>query len=230
MKKTVIIGLIVAFALGACVLPAIPAPNRGSTPNTGPTANVAGTVDAALKTAVAQTLTAQPTITSAAPTDTPVATDTPITFVEASPIPGTIDSATVTSTSIPDLTTTPATATSGPADSISTATLAAANPATLIPTLTIRTYGTLPPAVPSGDITLINKAKTQAYISLQVTSIDGRYAIIEYPVVGKISIKAPTGFYLYVAWVGGNKMVGNFRLSGNEDLSIILYKDKVVIQ
>ena len=229
MKKTVIIGLIVAFALGACVLPAIPAPNTGSTPNTGPTADVAGTVDAVLKTAVAQTLTTQPTITSAPPTDTPVATDTPITFVEASPVPGITESSPATLTSIPDLTTTPATATSGPADSTTTATLAAA-PSTLIPTLTIRTYGTLPPAVPSGNITLVNKAKTQAYISLQVTSIDGRYAIIEYPVVGTISIKAPTGFYLYVAWVGGNKMVGNFRLRGNEDLSIILYKDKVVIQ
>ena len=224
MKKTFILGLIVAFALGACVLPTIPTPNTGSTPNTGATADVAGTVDALLKTAVAQTLTAQPTITSAP------ATDTPITFVEASPIPITTESPTATLTSIADLTTTPATATSGPADAAFTATLAAANPATLIPTLTIRLYGTLPPAVPSGDITLINKSKTEAYISLQVTSIDGRYAIIEYPVVGTISIKAPTGFYLYVAWVGGNKMVGNFRLRGNEDLSIILYKDKVVIQ
>jgi hypothetical protein len=231
MKKTVILGLIVAFVLGACVLPTIPTPNTGSTPDTGPTADVAGTVDALLKTAVAQTLTAQPALTSAPPTDAPVGTDTPITFVEASPIPGTTDSATVTSTSIPDLTTTPATATSGPADAAFTATLAAAaNPATLIPTLTIRLYGTLPPAVPSGDITLINKSKTEAYISLQVTSIDGRYAILEYPVVGTISIKAPTGFYLYVAWVGGNKMVGNFRLRGNEDLSITLHKDKVVIQ
>ena len=224
MKMTVILGSIVALALGACVLPAISTPNTGSTPNIGPNADVAGTVDAMLKTAVAQTLTAQPTVTSALPTDTP------ITFVESSPVPVTTDSPTATLTSIPDLTTTPATATSGAADATFTATLAAANPATLIPTLTIRTYGTLPPAVPSGDLTLVNKAKTQAYISLQVTSIDGRYAIIEYPVVGQISIKAPTGFYLYVAWVGGNKMVGNFRLHGNEDLSIILYQDKVVIQ
>ena len=229
MKKHVILGVIVAFALAGCVLPAIPTSNPGSTPNTGPTADVAGTVDALLKTAVAQTSTAQPTVTSAASSDTPIATDTPITFVEASPVPVITESSPATLTSIPDLTTTPATATSGPADSAITATLAAV-PSTLIPTLTIRTYGTLPPAVPSGDITLVNKAKTQAYISLQVTSIDGRYAIIEYPVVGRISIKAPTGFYLYVAWVGGNKMVGNFRLSGNEALSIILYKDKVVIQ
>ena len=91
-------------------------------------------------------------------------------------------------------------------------------------------YGTLPPAVPSSDIRLINKSKTQAYISLQVTSTDGRYAIIEYPVTGTITVQAPLGSYLYVAWVGGNKMVGNFKLHGNEELSITLYKDKVVIK
>jgi hypothetical protein len=223
MKKTIIPGVIVALILGACVLPAIPVPDTGSTPSPGPTADVAGTVDAMLKTVVAQTLTAQPTVTSAPPTEMLVATETPITFVESSPIPGITYTPSVTSTTLPDLTTTPA-------DATSTATLAAANPTTSIATLTIRTYGTLPPAVPSSDITLINKSKTQAYISLQVTTIDDRYAILEYPVVGTVNVKAPLGYYLYVAWVGGNKMVGNFRLHGNEDLSITLYKDKVVIK
>lgn len=224
MKKTVILGLIVALALGACVLPAIPTSNTGSTPNpnTGPTVDVAGTADSTLKTALAQTLTAQPTVTSVPPTDTP-------TPVLESFVPVTVESSTFTTTPIADLTTTPATATSGPGDSISTATLAAVVPGTSIPTLTIRLWGTLPPAIPSSDIVLINKSKTQAYISLQVTSPDGRYAVIEYPVVGRIEIKAPIGSYLYVAWVGGNKMVGNFRLHGNEELSITLYKDKVDI-
>jgi len=224
MKKTIILGLIVALALGGCVLPAIPTTDTGSTPNpnAGPTVDVAGTVDAMLKTAVIQTLTAQPTVTFVPPTETPTA-------VLESFVPVTVESSTFTTTPIADLTSTPATATSGPGDSISTATLAAVIPGTSIPTLTIRLWGTLPPAVPSSDIILINKSKTQAYISLQVTSPDGRYAVIEYPVVGRIEIKAPIGSYLYVAWVGGNKMVGNFRLHGNEELSITLYKDKVDI-
>ncbi|MGZ9221694.1 MAG: hypothetical protein ACXW4Q_06265 [Anaerolineales bacterium] len=220
MKKTVILGLIVALALGGCVLPAIPTTNIGSTPNTGPTVDVAGTVDAILKTALAQTLTAQPTVTSVPPTDTP-------TSVLESFVPVTIVASTFTATPVTDPATTPATATGGPGDSISTATLAAVVPGTSIPTLTIRLWGTLPPAVPSSDIILINKSKTQAYISLQVTSPDGRYAVLEYPVVGRIEIKAPIGSYLYVAWVGGNKMVGNFKLHGNEELSITLYKDKI---
>ena len=222
MKKLVILGLVVALTLGGCVLPAIPTTNTSSTPNpnAGPTVDVAGTVDAMMKTAVLQTLTAQPTITSVPATDTPTA-------VLESFVPVTVESSTSTTTPIADLTSTPATATSGPADATFTATLAAANPATSIPTLTIRLWGTLPPAVPSSDIILINKSKTQAYISLQVTSPDGRYAVVEYPVVGRMEIKAPIGSYLYVAWVGGNKMVGNFRLHGNEELSITLYKDKI---
>jgi hypothetical protein len=220
MKKTVILASTVVLLLGACVLPAVPNPNVGSTPNTGPTADVDATVNAILSTSFAQTLTAQPIL----PTDTP----TPV--IEVSPTLGMSDTPTATFTTTPDLTTTPATATGGPSSATSTATLAAANPATSIPTLTIRLYGTLPPAVPSSDIRLINKSKTEAYISLQVTSPDGRYAVIEYPVTGTIDIKAPLGSYLYVAWVGGRKMVGNFRLHGNESLSITLYRDKVIIK
>jgi hypothetical protein len=110
-----------------------------------------------------------------------------------------------------------------------TATLASGQ-ITPIWTLAIRTYGTLPPAVPFSYVTLINKAKAEAYISLQVTMPDGSYSIIEYPVEGRVRIKAPVGSYLYVAWVGGRKMVGEFRLRHNDDLSITLFKDSVVIK
>jgi hypothetical protein len=60
--------------------------------------------------------------------------------------------------------------------------------------------------------------------------LDGSNTVIEYPVKGRIKIEAPVGFYNYVAWVGGRKMVGEFRLHNNEDLSITLYRDKVVIK
>ncbi|HEX6271162.1 MAG TPA: hypothetical protein VFZ43_13060 [Anaerolineales bacterium] len=224
MKKAVVLAATVVLVAGACVLPTIPNINTGSTPNTEPAVDVAETAEAVLQTAVAQTLMAQPTFTSAPPTVTATS------VIASSPTPGITDSPIVTFTSSSDLTTTPATATSGPADTLATATLAAITPATLIPTLTIRLWGTLPPAVPSSDIRLINRSKTQAYISLQVTSNDGRYAVLEYPVAGTIDIKAPVGHYLYVAWVGGNKLVGNFRLHGNEALSITLYKDRVDIK
>jgi hypothetical protein len=59
---------------------------------------------------------------------------------------------------------------------------------------------------------------------------DGNYSIIEYPVEGRVRIQAPVGSYLYVAWVGGRKMVGEFRLHQNDDVSITLYRDRVVVR
>jgi hypothetical protein len=224
MKKTVVVLIsIFAILLSACTAIFTP------TPGTGPTVDTAGTSDALFKTAVAQTLTAQPTL--------PVATDTATLPVE-SPTLQVTDTPVMleTFTSVPNLTTTPVTATSGTAGvtsvpelGTSTATLTS-NQLTASPTLGIRTYGTLPPAVPFAHVILVNKAKVEAYISLQVTMPDGKFSIIEYPVQGTIKVKAPIGQYLYVAWVGGNKMVGNFRLHDNEDMIITLYKNKVTLK
>jgi hypothetical protein len=220
MKKIVIV-VLAAHLLGACLpLTSTPGP-------TGPTVDIAGTVQAGAQTSVAQTLTALPTITVA-----------PVTDTATPPIALPSDTATTdpsTATLVPSLTTTPATATSVPANTAftSTATLASAPGAatlTSIPTLTIRTYGTLPPAVPFATVFLVNKAKTEAYISLQVTTVQGGPTIIEYPVEGTVKIHAPIGEYLYVAWVGGRKMVGNFRLKQVDELTITLFRDKVVIE
>jgi hypothetical protein len=218
MKKLAIV-VLAAHILGACLPFGTPTPGPA-----GPTVDVAGTVQAGAQTSVAQTLTALPTITVAPVTDTatpPIAVPTDT----ATSVPS-------TATLVPNLTTTPVTATVVPAIT-STATLASA-PGTVtitsIPTLTIRTYGTLPPAVPYADVILVNKAKAEAYISLQVTTVQGGPTIIEYPVEGTVKIQAPTGFYLYVAWVGGRKMVGEFRLRGNDELTITLFKDRVEIK
>jgi hypothetical protein len=101
---------------------------------------------------------------------------------------------------------------------------------TASPTLGIRLYGTLPPWVPFTNITLVNQARAEAYISLQVTLNDGRYSILEYPVSRRVKVKAPLGSYIYVAWIGGAKFVGSFRLSEADSLTIYLYRDKVVIR
>ena len=226
MQKTVVVlSSILALLLGACSQ----IPGFTPTPGTGPTVDSAATSDALFKTAVAQTLTAQPTVTSVPATPTAVIPVASPTLVATDTPPATV-------TTLADLTTTPVTATSGavtttvpPANVTATPTLVSGQ-VTAIWTLAVRTYGTLPPAVPFSQVTLVNKAKTEAYISLQVTMPDGKYSIIEYPVEGSVKIQAPVGSYLYVAWVGGNKMVGNFRLHNNDDISILLYKDKIVIK
>ncbi len=223
MKKTVLVLVSTfAFLMGACG--GLPIPTLPS----GPTVDSAATSDSLFRTAVAQTLTAQPSPSVSETATTPV--ESPVLPASDTPIP------TETFTPVVDLTTTPATATEGAATPTGatpnltfTATLAVGQ-VTASPTLGIRTYGTLPPAVPYSQITLINKANTEAYISLQVTMPDGKYSIIEYPVEGRIKIQAPVGSYLYVTWVGGRKMVGEFRLHGNEDLTITLFRDKVVVK
>lgn len=226
MKKTaVILCSVFALLLAACqnILTPTVAP--------GPTIDSAATSDSLFRTAVAQTLTAQPSPTS-------VLFDTPTLPAESPTLPPPTEVLPDISTATlpPDIAATPvtatfeiATATTGPADTAPTATLAVGQ-VTAVWTLAVRKYGTLPPAVPSSQVTLVNKAKTEAYISLQVTMPDGQYSILEYPVEGSIKIQAPVGSYLYVTWVGGRKMVGDFRLRNDQDLTITLYRDRVEIK
>lgn len=231
MKKTVVVmGLICALSLGACQGIFTP------TPSPGPTVDTAATSDSMFKTAVVQTLTAQPTVTVTASVPPPTPSPTAVVAVASPTLPVTdtppATSASTGNTSTPTSTTNTSTTATGnfpTATTGGTPTLAAGQ-ITAIWTLAVRKYGTLPPAVPFSTITLVNKANAEAYISLQVTMPDGKYSVIEYPVKNSVKIQAPVGYYLYVAWVGGNKMVGNFRLHQNDEFSILLYKDKVVIK
>ena len=241
MKKTIVLASLLALLFSACSQ----IPGLTPTPGTGPTVDSAATADALFKTAVAQTLTARATLPSGSTTDTatvtvasPVisVTDTPTATAVLAVTDTPAVAQTATATQIIDLSATSVTATGSvptatniPANTTSTATFVVGQ-ATPTWTLAVRTYGTLPPAVPFSNITLVNKARAEAYISLQVTMPDGKYSIIEYPVEGRIKIQAPVGSYLYVTWVGGRKMVGEFRLKNNDDLTITLYRDRVIVQ
>jgi hypothetical protein len=212
--KRVLLLVAVVLSLGAC----LPFPNIV---NPTATVDIAATNQANLQTSVALTLTAQPTLSPVPVTDT-------ATLPEASPTFPATDTPLPADPLLNNLTTTPETATSVPDTLTATPVLAAAQP-TATWTLAVRTYGTLPPQVPFGHITLINKAKAEAYISLHV-DLDGSNTVIEYPVQGTRSIQAPTGSYRYVAWVGGREMVGEFRLKRDQDLTIVLYRDRVEIK
>jgi len=212
MKKFTVFALICSFALNGCQF-ILPAP-------TNPTAivDIAATVNSNGQTASAQTLTAQPSSTTAPVSDTPLpplVTDTVLAN---------------TDTPFPNLTTTPATATGGAAGiPTNTLTTASGSP-TASPTNGILTYGTLPPANnPYTSITIVNKSKTEAYISLQVVTDQG-YTIIEYPVARIVKINIPVGDYTYVVWVGGRKFVGYFHVGKNSDLTISIFKDKVEVK
>lgn len=217
MKKILIPLLVLTVITAACLPVAAPV-------DSVPQVDTQATIDSIVNTAVALTQTAQPTSTTVLSTETNVTDVSTATEVSDAS----------TSTPAPNLTTTPATATSGAVDNTAitpTATLASTSGViTLTPTLGVLTYGTLPPAVPSSQVTLVNKSRVQAYISLQLYNTAAQGAILEYPVHGTVKIRAPIGNYVYVVWVGGRQLVGTLKIIRGEDLIIMIYKDKITIQ
>lgn len=171
-----------------------------------------------------------PVTNIASPTTIPTETSTVPPTVTIAP-------ATETFTLTPDVFPPTSTFTTVPQDNLTTTVEAVTDtptavsfPSSVTPTPTngILTYGTLPPAVPSAEVILRNKSEAEAYISLQNQAKNG--AILEYPVVKSISIRAPLGQYFYVAWVGGKKMTGSFELGRKETVTITMFKDRINIQ
>ena len=91
-------------------------------------------------------------------------------------------------------------------------------------------YGTVPLGTPYGKIRLSNQANGDVYVSLQGTTRDGLDVINEYPVSGTMDVNVPAGWYVYVAWVGGQKFTGQFNLGGGENHSIMFYSNRVVVE
>lgn len=89
-------------------------------------------------------------------------------------------------------------------------------------------YGTVPAGAPHGSVRLVDSTYSDIYISLQGTTRDGVNVIREYPVDGSMTVKVPAAWYVYVAWVGGVKYVGQFSLSNGGDHTITFFNNKVV--
>lgn len=180
-----------------------------------------------------QTLQSLPTATIA-PSDTPVVMTVTETLVQNTPtetenpilltLTATLGTGTVTANyESPIIGTLPFTITPS----------AAANPvfsATPTQTAQPQFYGTLPPKLPFGHITLLNKAKADVYISLRCVTREGYITILEYPVKSSVEARAPAGKYTYVAWVGGRQFTGAFSLSVDQDIAINIFKDKIGIK
>lgn len=214
MKKILILTLLAVLASSCGMLQPVQDPTSGI--------DTQATIDAIVRTSAAQTLAAQ-----SSPTTVPTETATPV--LASSPTTEFSTDA-PSSTPLQNLTTTPATATSGPEGPTSTLAVSTSGNPTLTPTLGILKWGTLPPAVPSAKITLLNRSRTQAYISLQNRPADRQVAYLEYPVEKQVNVNAPLGYYLYVVWVGGRKIVGEFTLHNNDELTITIYRDRVEIK
>jgi len=90
-------------------------------------------------------------------------------------------------------------------------------------------WGTVPAKTPHGKVTLANRSRTEVYVSLQGTTRDDFYVVNEYFVRGTMQVKVPSGWYLYVAWVGGRKFSGQFKLGGDGNASLTFYRDRIVV-
>lgn len=226
MKKIFFLMVALVLLVSACGTSAKQAAPSASVISSSPVAAVDLNATAAVM--VQQTVQAMPTQTT-------IPSATPMVVTE-------------TATATPTLTVSPTlpvtlTETPNPVLLTLTATLGTGTPATIIPfsvdvtsdgaatgTEYPRTYGTMPPALPSGKIYLINKSNTDATVSLHCTTSDGYTTIIEYPVQGTIKAYAPAGKCHFISWVGGKRYTGDFRLEIGRTVSLIFYKDHVEIK
>lgn len=225
MKKTALLLAVLCFAVSSCI-PSV-FPSQAASPAPGiPETNIQATV----AVQVEQTIQSMPTPTLA-PSNTPIVITATSAPIQTQPPP--------TSTVTPNPTQPTLTVTSGTGTmAASTGTVgtlpATANPAaggTPTGTAHYQYYGTMPPNLPSGYISLHNMSKRDAYISLQCTTLDGYVTVIEYPVGGStINTSAPAGQYIYVAWIGGKKFSGGFKLGKLQELKILMYKDRVEVK
>ena len=231
MKKIIFLFAALSLTLSACV----PAMFQTAAPSPVPPSNAELQATAAIlsqqtldalpapslapsNTPVVVTNTSVPTNTSTPTQSTPTETVNPILLT----LTATLGTGTVTAgTAIPGTPGTPGTSTITPNPAFS---------ATPTETLYPQQYGTMPPNLPSGDITLINESRAEVYVSLQCTTKDGFVTIIEYPVGRRVQTGAPAGEYVYVVWVGGNKIVGEFRLGASQYLTMTIFKDRVGIK
>jgi hypothetical protein len=220
MKRIFFLVVALGLLVSACgTTTAKPTAPAGAAINPSPVSTVDLDATAAVMAqqtiAAMPTQTAQPSATPVAATGTPTATSTPGTTATETPNPVLLTLTATLGTGTPDAL---------PALSLPTATIDLSTPTeTPYP----RTYGTMPPDLPAGKVYIANKAKTEATISLHCTTKEGYVTYIEYPVQGKIKVKAPAGYYSYVVWVGGKVYRGNFKLRAGEDAIVTIFKDHV---
>jgi LysM repeat protein len=92
-------------------------------------------------------------------------------------------------------------------------------------------YGTVPAGTAYGRVRLVNKSSGDIYVSLQGTTRDDVHVINEYPVgSGSMTVKVPAGWYVYVAWVNGQKYEGQFQLGKDSDHTLTFSNSKTVVE
>ena len=211
MKRLSLILVAVSLLLSAC-LPAFIQPAGTQIPQETSSFEDMPTQTSEPTAIIEPSATSLPTTTSTVTTEM----STPVEITLESFPTSTVDSLTSTLTSTPP---------SG------TVTPTPGGYPTITPTdlMVTRQAGGIPAGTKFAPVKLINKSKRQTYVSLHWHYDDKTIAYFEYPVSGTVTDKIPVGRYTYVAWVGGKKMTGSFRMDNN-GATLTLYKDRIAIQ
>lgn len=230
-RHLIILGLILTFALSAC-MPGVPlvSPNQSQ-----------ATTIALAGTQAAYTLAALPTLTLP-PSNTPLPTVTPATSPTETMAPtlaATTVSATSTTSGTQAATGTQATsasltqagscATSTPTIACTSATPAGTATITRTPTPGVLLWGTVPPEVPYGRVHLINGTSDMVYISFHCTLENGLTSYLEFPVYSKLVVSIPATFCHYVAWVKGKQFTGDIRIKKLLEYTFTFKNQKILI-
>ena len=230
-RHLITLGLILAFALSAC-MPGIPlvSPNQSQ-----------ATTIALAGTQAAYTLAALPTLTLP-PSNTPLPTFTLTTAPTATKAPTKAATATLATSTASgtqaatgtQLTSASLTQAGGSATSTLTVTGTAATPAgtatiTRTPTPGVLLWGTVPPEVPWGRVHLINGTSDMVYISFHCTLENGLTSYLEFPVYSRLTVSIPAALCHYVAWVKGKEFTGDIRIKKLLEYTFTFKNQKILI-
>lgn len=226
MKRLIFLTALIGLVLGACT----PA---SSQPQDNPTPVSEADLQATAAILSQQTLQAIPTNTLL-PSETPVIVTPSTTATQATAtetvnpvlltLTATLLAGTPTAETLTGVTGTP------PTQGLSVTSTATIIPPTLDGTPHPLFFGTQPPALPAGTISLFNKADADVYISLRCVTKEGYVTIIEYPVQKNFNVNAPAGKYTYIAWVGGRQFDGSFSLDKDGFITITFFKNRINIK
>jgi hypothetical protein len=219
-RRLAFIVLILSVTLSACMSGLSPI----SAGNSQATAMVlAGTM-------AAQTMASLPTQTAVSSNTPP-----PPTFT-VTVAPNETEAPPDTATSTPEATGTADTAVTATGSATGAVTISTV-PNTVVGTITATStltpgpllWGTVPPSVPYGRVTLVNLTNEMVYISFHCTIENGLTSYLEYPVYARITVSIPTGACHYIAWVKGQQFTGDVHIKKFEEYTFTFKKTKIFI-
>lgn len=208
VKRFVVLAVIGTLLVSGC-LPFIPT-------EIPPAGDLQATAAALAGTLAVQTVQALPTPTLAPATETP--TETPVL------LPSPTQTATPDTTGTPTLTVTPG----GPTATFTLTPTSTATPTATSGGLAFVPVDELPPGTKFSRVRIDNRSGGEVNVSLQCTTHNGYFTIIEFHFRHSLSADVPQGRCVYVVWVGGNKMVGSFTLGANRVI-LTINKDSVAV-